>query len=540
MNWIDYTVVIVYLIAFLGLGFVFKENKDAKDYFLGGKDMGWFPLSLSAMATQLSAISFISAPAFVGLAQGGGMKWLTFELAVPLAMIGIILIIVPPLYRANIVSIYEFVERRFSTSTRIVLSLVFQISRSLSTGVGVYTIAIILQSVLDISFHWTILIITIITIVYSYMGGMKAVVWGDAIQMVILFGGLLICIYYGWDVLKANPDFTGFDSERLQVIDIPNLGFDGGTYGLLPMVVGGLFLYLSYYGTDQTQAQRLISAKDENAAKKILLTNGLLRFPVVLTYCIMGLIVGALVNLTPDFMHEIASLTQKNYPEQFAINGIKPDLMLPVFIMKYLPHGLIGILIVGILSAAMSSVSATIHSLGAVTVEDLFNRGKVKLSQARYMKFSKISIVFWGIVCIASAYLFGSNGGTVIELINMISSQFYGPILATFIIAILVKRVNYIGMNVGIIGGVLINVAIKFFFEDIFWIWFNLTGFVITFVLALVFSALFKTEKNEDINIEFKVNREDIFSKDIIILAVFFLIILAVSFSLPTLLAMVK
>ncbi|MFC6268141.1 sodium:solute symporter family transporter [Frigoriflavimonas asaccharolytica] len=272
MNWIDYIVIIVYLIAFLGLGVYFKENKDAKDYFLGGKQMGWFPLSLSAMATQLSAISFISAPAFVGLAQGGGMKWLTFELAVPLAMIGIILIIVPPLYRANIVSIYEFVERRFSTSTRIVLSMVFQISRSLSTGVAVYTIAIILQSVLDISFHYTIILITVITIVYSYMGGMKAVVWGDAIQMVILFGGLLICIYYGWDLLKANPNFSGFDSERLKVIDVPNLGFDGGTYGLLPMVLGGLFLYMSYYGTDQTQAQRLISAKDENASKKILLT----------------------------------------------------------------------------------------------------------------------------------------------------------------------------------------------------------------------------------------------------------------------------
>lgn len=540
MNWLDYTVIIVYLIAFLGLGFLFKENKDAKDYFLGGKSMGWFPLSLSAMATQLSAISFISAPAFVGLAQGGGMKWLTFELAVPLAMIGIMLIIVPPLYRANIVSIYEFVERRFSSSTRIVLSVVFQISRSLSTGVGVYTIAIILQSVLNISFHYTIILITIITIVYSYMGGMKAVVWGDAIQMVILFGGLLICIYYGWDLLKANPNFTGFDSERLQVIDVPNLGFDGGTYGLLPMVLGGLFLYLSYYGTDQTQAQRLISAKDEKSSKKILLTNGLLRFPVVLTYCIMGLIIGALVHLTPDFMNEIAAVTKQHYPEEFLKNGFKPDLMLPVFIMKYLPHGLIGILIVGILSAAMSSISATIHSLGAVTVEDLFNRGKVKLSQAKYIQLSKISIVFWGFVCIASAYLFGNNGGTVIELINMISSQFYGPILATFIIAILVKRVNYIGMNVGIIGGVLINVTIKYFFDDIFWIWFNLTGFVITFVLAFVVSALFKTVKNEDINIEFKVNKADLFSKDVIILAVFFLFILVLSFSLPTLLAMVK
>jgi SSS family transporter len=539
MNWIDYVVVIVYLIAFLGLGMFFKENKDGKDYFLGGKDMGWFPLSLSAMATQLSAISFISAPAFVGLAQGGGMKWLTFELAVPLAMIGIILIIVPPLYRANIVSIYEFVERRFSSSTRIILSFVFQISRSLSTGVGVYTIAIILQSVLNISFHWTILLITIITIVYSYMGGMKAVVWGDAIQMVILFGGLLICIYYGWDLLQANPDFTGFDSERLQVIDIPNLGFDGGTYGLLPMVLGGLFLYLSYYGTDQTQAQRLISAKDEKSAKKILVTNGLLRFPVVLTYCIMGLIIGALVHLTPDFMSDIVLLTQKNYPDEFLKSGFKPDLMLPVFIIKYLPHGLMGILIVGILSAAMSSVSATIHSLGAVTVEDLFNRGKVKLSQINYMKYSKISIVFWGVVCIASAYLFGGTGGTVIELINVISSQFYGPILATFIIAILVKRVNHVGMNVGIIGGVVINITIKYFFNDIFWIWFNLTGFVITFALALIFSALYKTKTKENLNIEFKVKREDVFSKDVIILVLFFLVILGISFSLPSLLAMI-
>lgn len=538
MNWIDYIVVIVYLIAFLGLGVFFKENKDAKDYFLGGKDMGWFPLSLSAMATQLSAISFISAPAFVGLAQGGGMKWLTFELAVPLAMIGIILVIVPPLYRANIVSIYEFVERRFSTSTRIVLSIVFQISRSLSTGVGVYTIALILQAVLNISFHWTILLISVITIIYSFMGGMKAVVWGDAIQMIILFGGLIICIIYGLDLLYNTPAFTGFDNSRLDVIDLPNLGVNGDTYGFLPMVLGGLFLYLSYYGTDQTQAQRLLSAKDENTAKKILLANGLLRFPVVLTYCFMGLVIGSLVKYTPDFLNEIIATTQKHYPAQFAANGIKPDLMLPVFIVKYLPHGMIGVLIVGILSAAMSSISSTINSLGAVTVEDLFNRGKVKLDQVKYMQISKMAIVFWGFFCIASAYLFGDNGGTVIELINMISSQFYGPILATFIIAILVKRVNHIGMNAGIIGGVVINVLLSYFCENIFWIWFNLTGFLLTFIIALVVSALFKTESNEDINIKFTIEKDSIFSWEIGVLFSFFILILIISFNLPALLSL--
>ena len=536
MNWLDYLIVIIYSFGFIGLGYFFKENKNAKDYFLGGQDMGWFPLSLSTMATQLSAISFISAPAFVGLAQNGGMKWLTFEFAVPLAMVGIMLIIIPPLYRANIVSIYEFVEKRFSTSTRIILSVVFQISRSLATGVMVYTIAMILQAVLNISFHWTILIISIITLIYSYQGGMKAVVWGDAIQMIILFAGLIICLVYGWNLLQENGNFTGFNPERLNVIEFSNYGLDGGEFGFWPMVLGGLFLYISYYGTDQTQAQRLMSAKNEGTIKKLLLANGLLRFPIVLVYSLMGLIIGALVMLTPDFLAEITEMTKIHYPQQFAASGLKADLMIPVFITKYLPHGLIGILIVGILSAAMSSLSSTINSLGAVSIEDLFNRGTKKISEANYMKYSKISVLFWGVVCITAAYLFGGTQGTVIELINIISSQFYGPILATFVLAILVKRVNHIGMNAGIIGGVVINLLIKYNFENIFWIWFNLTGFVITIAIALIFSELFKSKSKESFTINFSLNREDFLSKEVFILLIFFIAILIFSFYLPTIL----
>jgi SSS family transporter len=537
MNWLDYLIIIVYSIGFLGLGYFFKENKNAKDYFLGGQDMGWFPLSLSTMATQLSAISFISAPAFVGLAQNGGMKWLTFEFAVPLAMIGIMLIIIPPLYRANIVSIYEFVEKRFSTSTRIVLSVVFQISRSLATGVMVYTIAMILQAVLNISFHWTILIISIITLIYSYQGGMKAVVWGDAIQMVILFAGLVICLVYGWNLLQGTGNFSGFNPQRLKVIEFSNYGFNGDEFGFWPMILGGLFLYISYYGTDQTQAQRLMSAKNEVTIKKLLLANGLLRFPVVLVYCIMGLIIGALVQLAPDFLNEITQMTKIHYPEQFATSGIKPDLMIPVFITKYLPHGLIGILIVGILSAAMSSLSSTINSLGAVSIEDFFNRGANKLSGIQYMKYSKLAVLFWGVVCIAAAYFFGGTQGTVIELINIISSQFYGPILATFVIAILIKRVNHVGMNVGIIGGVIINLIVKYNFENIFWIWFNLTGFVITLVLAILFSKIYQTKTKEHFTVNFTIKKEDVLSKEVFILLLFFTLIVIASLYLPQILA---
>jgi SSS family transporter len=398
MNYLDYVIVLGYLMGFLGLGYFFKNNKNSKDYFLGGNSLGWFPLSLSTMATQLSAISFISAPAFVGIKMNGGMKWLTFEFAVPVAMIFIMLVIIPPLFRSGIVSIYEFVEKRFDVSTRYILSVVFQISRALGTGVMVYTVAFILQTVLNIEFAYTILIISVVTVIYSWQGGMKAVVWGDTIQMLILFAGLLICLFYGWFLVEENGGFTaGFDPARLQVIDF-NWGFsEGQEYGIWPMVIGGFFLYASYYGCDQTQAQRMLSAKNEKTIRQLLLANGLLRFPVVLVYCTMGLILGALVVAAPDFLEEIAAVTQKAFPEEYAKSGIKPDLMIPVFIIKYLPHGVIGILMVGILSAAMSSLSSTINSLSAVTVEDFFNRGENKLSDSRYMWISKISVLFWGL-----------------------------------------------------------------------------------------------------------------------------------------------
>lgn len=548
MNWLDYSIIIIYIVFFLGMGFFFKDNKDSSDYFLGGKSMGWFPLSLSTMATQLSAISFISAPAFVGLKLGGGMKWLTFEFAVPLAMIFIMIVIIPPLFRSGVVSIYEFVEKRFSTSTRLILSIVFQISRALGTGVMVYTIAIILQAVLDIDFVYTILIISVITIIYSWQGGMKAVVWGDAIQMIILFSGLIICLYFGWNLLEEHGGLAaGFDQERLQVIDY-NLGIgEGNEYGLLPMIIGGFFLYASYYGCDQTQAQRMLSAKDEKTIRTLLLANGLLRFPVVLIYCIMGLVIGGLITLAPDFLEEIAMTTQKYFPDEYATHGVKADLMVPVFIMKYLPHGLIGILMVGILSAAMSSLSSTVNSLSAVTVEDFFNRGKVKLTDKKYMFISKGSVVFWGAVCIASAFLFGGSKSAVIEIINAIGSVFYGPVLVTFFLAFFSKKVNHIGMNAAIISAVLINLVFSKTIQElfhidlgfnIFWIWLNFTGVVIALVVAYGVSALTsKTEIKKISNFNVKITKKDFMIKEVYILIAFFVFIIIFSYFLPALLS---
>ena len=252
MNYIDYIVIVSYILGFLYLGRLFKDNKSSKDYFLGGKSFGWFPLSLSTAATQLSAISFVSAPAFVGLKAGGGMKWLTYEFAVPIAMLFLMVFLIPPMYKSGIVSVYEYLERRFGTSTRVLLSFVFQISRAFATSVMIYTIALILTSVMSIPMWQTILIIGIVTLIYSYQGGMKAVVYGDMIQMIILFVGIIICFGAGLSQIGGWDSFIDLvDKDRLTAVDFGSMGFsEGDEFGFWPMFIGGFFLYVSYYGTD--------------------------------------------------------------------------------------------------------------------------------------------------------------------------------------------------------------------------------------------------------------------------------------------------
>jgi SSS family transporter len=422
MNFLDYSLVLIYLLSMLIMGRFFTKNQLSADYFLGGRKMGWFSLSMSAMATQLSVISFVSAPAFVGLRQGGGMKWLTFEFGVPIAMIIVMTVIAPALHRSGVVSIYSFLEKRFNTTTRLLLSSVFMFSRSFATGVTVYTVCLILSALLHWSFVQTMLVVGVTTIVYSLEGGMKAVVYSEVAQMLIKFFGIIMIVIYGliniggWSVFKQNVDMT-----RLQAVDFSNFGFNGGEYGFFPMLLGGIFLYCSYYGTDQIQAQRILAAKDMFTVRKILLANGLLRFPITFMYCLGGLILGTFVKMSPDFAAKIP------------IN--KTDLMIPVFIENYLPHGVIGLIVVAIIAAAMSAYSSTLNSLSAVTMEEFVQR-KYQLNDEKYVLYSKIIAFIWGIVTMILAFYVGDIAKTVIEAINKIGSVFYGPILGIFLLAI--------------------------------------------------------------------------------------------------------
>lgn len=533
MNYLDYVIIIVYLAAFLGIGYFFKENKTSGDYFLGGRSMGWLPLSLSTMATQLSAISFISAPAFVGLKEGGGMQWLTYEFGVPLAMAFLLIAIIPTLHKSGIVSVYEYLEKRFDASSRLLISLVFQVSRSVATGVMVYTMALILQATIGIEFWISVLIIGVITLVYSFQGGMKAVIWGDVIQMIILFVGIVICLFYGISELGGFENFlTHVDKDRLTAVDFNKWGFNNADkndeFGFWPMVIGGFFLYASYYGTDQTQSQRLLSAKGMPTIKKLLLANGLVRFPLTLTYCIMGLVLGTLLVQDGNFQELINNVYETNIS---SLEGKKADLMVPVFIIKYLPNGVIGILIVAIMSAAMSTLSSTVNSLSAVTMEDFIKRFKPNMDGAKYIRTSRFLSIFWGLVCLFFAFFAGSIEGTVIEVINKISSVFYGPILAAFILAILTKKTHALGANIGIVTGVLFNIYLWLYVPEIFWFWWNALGCLVTLIVAYGFSVLVKRQVNEGLEVAYYAGK-----KEVAVLAGYFLVIVLFSLYLPDIL----
>ena len=532
MNWIDYTIILIYLLGFLAVGYFFKNNKTPGDYFLGGRNIGWLPLSLSTMATQLSAISFISAPAFVGLKNGGGMQWLTYEFGVPLAMAFLMIALIPSLYKSGVVSVYEFLENRFDSSSRLLISIVFQISRSVATGVMVYTMALILQATLNIAFWISILIIGVITLIYSFQGGMKAVIWGDVIQMIILFLGIVLCLIYGLSELGGVETFlTKVDKNRITAIDFSKWGINNSNgkdaFGFWPMVIGGFFLYASYYGTDQTQTQRLLSSKNLDTIKKLIFSNAFFRFPVTLTYCFMGLVLGTLFINDISFQENLNLVYQNNID---SLGGKKADLMVPVFIMNYLPNGIIGILIVAILSAAMSTLSSTVNSLSAVSMEDFVKRFNPKISDRSYVITSRYLSLFWGLVCLLLAFFTGNIEGTVIEVINKVGSVFYGPILGAFVLAILTKKTNALGANAGILFGVFFNIYLWLFVPNIFWFWWNAIGCMITIIFGILFSFLFKSKLNIKSNFTYNAGW-----KEIMVLITYFLFIVIISILLPKL-----
>jgi SSS family transporter len=470
LNTFDWTIIIVYLIGMVGLSFFLgRGQKTGRDYYLGGNKTAPLPIALSTMATQCSTNSLLGAPAFVAFTAGGGMIWLQYELAVPFAMIVLMAFIFPVLRSLKLISLYAYLEKRFDAATRTSISILFQFIRAFGTGVTVYGISLVLMICLNIPFWAAVLMLGGVTIVYDVMGGMKAVIWSDVIQIVVLFGAILTAIVMAVDLTGGLP--VVFDQPaRLRAVDFASHGLgDGHTFGFWPMLIGGLFLYLSYYGCDQTQAQRELSTRSVDDTNRALFLDGMLRFPLVLSYCFLGLCLGAYALLHPDFVTGLPfnETGEPNY-----------NLALPVFVLKQFPHGLIGLVMVGLFAAAMSSLDSTLNALSALGMQDIVRRYvKRELSDRMELVISKLLTVFWGTVCIFFAFFVGGISDTIIESINKIGSLVNGPLLAVFVMGMLTRRVNGQGATGGLIVGFALNLLLWKYAPKISWLWWNVIGF---------------------------------------------------------------
>lgn len=512
LHTIDWIIIVVYLIGMIGLSiFLSRGQKSKGDYYLGGNDTGAWPIAISTMATQCSTNSILGAPAFVAFSIGGGMVWLQYELAVPFAMIFLMIFLLPLYRRLGIISVYAYLEKRFDKKTRLLLSLLFQFIRAFATGVTVYGISLVISYCTGISFTMAVIMLGIITIIYDSIGGMKAVIYSDVIQMIVLYAAIFMTIIMAVNLVGGfSETFEYFKPERLKAINFKSHGFDGNAFTLLPMLLGGFFLYVSYYGCDQSQVQRELSTKSVDDTNWSLFINGILRYPLVLTYCFLGVCIGAYVAKHPDFINLLPLENgQPNY-----------NLSVPVFVIKYFPVGAVGLVMVGLFSAAMSSLDSTINSLSATTMQDIFKSFLGKdFNEKTELWLSKGLTIFWGGVCTIFAFYVGDISDSIIESMNKIGSLANGPILGVFLLGILTKRVCGSGAVIGLIFGFLTNIVFWIYIPEVTWPWWNMIGCLVCFGFGLLFSLIkqenkdieqytyahFKSNSSEDFKVNWKI-----------------------------------
>ncbi len=486
MSALDWSIILIYLSAMIGLSvYLGRSQSSEEDYFVGGRKLSWWSVGMSTMATQTSAISFISIPAFVALKEGGGLTWLQYELAVPLAIILVMAFLIPFFRKLKLVSVYEYLEWRYGPSVRYLVSLVFLVSRGLSTGVGVYASGIVLSVCLGIPLWLTIVIIGAVTVIYDTIGGITAVVYSDVIQMVILVGGIIICIIYAEEMIGSLADVWAALPEVRRIAIDPATGLSGGgdSVPFWAFLIGGIFLYTSYYGTDQSQVQRELSAATTADTKKSLLLNGFARFPLTALYVMLGVVMLAVYQNSP------ALRSQVPYD--------KPDYLVPQFILLHVPQGLRALIFASLLSAAMSSLDSALNSLSAATVHD-FIAPRLK-EKDRLLMVSKLTTGVWGVLITGFAFVVGDISETVIESINKIGSAFSGPILAAFAVGVLSKKATAKSITVGIVCGVGFNLFLWVGIPGVFWMWWNLFGFLVAVGISY-FVSLTSTSSSKNIS----------------------------------------
>ena len=491
---LDYSIVGIYLIAVTLFGFYYsRSQKTTKDYFLGGKEMKWWAVGLSIVASETSTLTFISIP---GLAYKSNMHFMQLVFGYFIGRLLVTMIFIPAYYKGEIVTAYDFLGKRFGQSLRKLTSSTFIITRVLASGVRLFATAIPVHIITGLDYPSSIAIIGAFTLVYTYLGGLKAVVTMDVIQMFIYIGGAAASMIVIFSFLpNGMNDVINYSvmngANKFEILNF-NFGlstaeFFAAPYTLIGALLGGTFLTMASHGTDQLLVQRLLGCKTPKDAQKALMLDASVIVLQFAFFLFLGLCLFAYYKGV-TFNQLVLGST--------GLNLTSSDEIFPKFIVENLPIGVKGIVIAGVLASAMGTLSSAISSLASSTYLDLFKmtaKGKA-VDQKGEIVWSRIFTLLWGVVLTGGAMLFKDTKNPVVELGLTIASITYGGLLGTFLLGVFFKKMKLVHATIGFICGLLVMVYV-IYFTKIAWTWYTIIGVAVTLITANFVMLFTKSEK---------------------------------------------
>jgi SSS family solute:Na+ symporter len=462
---LDLVIVIIYLLVITALGFYFRRGqRDARDYFLGGRSAPWWALALSIVATETSTLTIIGTPA-IGYATN--LTFLQLVIGYLIGRVLIVLLFLPGYFRGEYLTAYALIEKRFGEKMRAVAASTFLITRALAEGVRVAAIALVLSVALGTSVRLAVLIVIALTVLYTFEGGMRAVIWTDVAQLllyvtgsIITLGILLHRVPGGWNEIAQVAAASG---HKLQVFDF-SLKLST-KYTVWSGLIGGAFLTMASHGTDQTIVQRLLAARDERDSRRALLASGVIVLVQFTIFLLVGVALYAFARHAP-----------------LLAPGDATDRVLPLFLVREMPTGLAGLLLASIIAVAMSNASGSLNSLAASSVLDFAKLHGRASDPAKLLRISRRMTLVWGLILMA----FGlKKWGPFLETGLTLASLPFGSLLGLFLLGTLDRRATAAGALIGMFAG-LSTVLFIWQFTTVAYTWYVLIGSVVTFLVGVV------------------------------------------------------
>ena len=477
LNLLDLAIVAAYLLGVTAFVLHFrKRRRTLKDYFLADRQIPWWAISLSIVAAETSTLTVISVP---GLAYETDFRFMQLVLGYLAGRAIICWLLIPQYFRGELVTAYQLIDRRFGKRLHSLTAGLFLITRAAAEGVRVFSVAIVvgiaLSSLLagmtefgrDVS---SIAIVSLLTLIYTFEGGLAAVIWTDVVQLLIYLGGTLVGIFTllhlvpgGWTTVQSVASSAG----KFRVFDF---AWDfHSTYTFWSGLIGGAFLTTATHGTDQLIVQRLLAARSARQSQLALLSSGL----AVSIQFFLFLLVGAMLFVF-----------YKLFPP--AVPFLRADTIFPTFIVTKMPHGISGLLISAILAAAMSNLSAALNSLSSTTVVDFYARWRPYAGEDRRLRISRFATIGWAFALFTLA-MFARHSGRVLEVGLAITSVAYGSLLGVFLLGVLTRRASETGAMLGMLCGFLLNLYL-WLFTRVPFTWYVALGSGVAFSVGYAFS----------------------------------------------------